>query len=321
VVLIFKAMQYLSDPLIDCISDCWFHFYSHSRSISYYLSEWTPTLIQSIILAATDVEQSLISFFSTNGTIDSTVLSSNTVKDTVSLQLHSLLLWQDLLLGYVAPKSQHFLQTYTQMPHGTSIMDRAGCITTGYLVLAIIGSLYLSRTHDIYAWFSRATGFIIHELGVFLKVGFFVILEINIFPLGCGLLLDAVSLPLFYKIGGTADYLLALLERMTFLKQNLLTSTFLHWVVGTGFMFLFTAMVSFCRKIVRPGVIWFIRDPNDPQFHPMKELAERSVWTQLQKIGASAVIYGLIIEFGVGGLVAAIAALFDGILPLKWSYT
>jgi E3 ubiquitin-protein ligase DOA10 len=208
------------------------------------------------------------------------------------------------------------------MPLGASVMDRIGCITTGYLILIVIGSLYLSRTYSIYARIGRTARQIIRQLGIFLKVAFFVMIEISVFPLGCGLLLDTVALSLFYKTGGAAGrYLLAINQRMTFLKQNLFSSIFLHWVIGTGFMFLFTMTVSFCRSIVRPGVIWFIRDPNDPQFHPMKELVERPVLTQLQKIGASAVIYGFVIEFGVGGLVAAIGALFDSILPLKWSYT
>jgi E3 ubiquitin-protein ligase DOA10 len=108
---------------------------------------------------------------------------------------------------------------------------------------------------------------------------------------------------------------------MTFLKGNVASSIFMHWVIGTGFMFLFNTMVTFCRDIVRPGVIWFIRDPNDPQFSPFKELVKRPVFAQLQKIGLSALVYGCVIEVGVGGLVAAIGAIFDGILPLKWSYT
>ncbi|KAI8640654.1 hypothetical protein BD408DRAFT_444988 [Parasitella parasitica] len=343
VFLLLDGLRYLLDPVLDFISDQWLDFYSQLDPVSHWIPTWTPTFLKSIILTAVQIGQHLIRFFSigtdqetyladntmpmsTANTTSALTLSQDILMDPTTVQSYSVSLWHDLIKfwSYAKPFCQSFLNSFSQMPTGDTAMDRFGCIVTGYVILVVIGSLYLSRTDNVYVRIGRTARQIIRQLGILLKVAFFVTIEVTVFPLGCGLLLDCVALSLFYKIGGgggAAGHLLAIHRRMTFLKENATSSIFIHWVIGTGFMFLFTAMVTFCRNIVRPGVIWFIRDPNDPQFNPIKELVKRPLLSQLQKIGASAMIYGFVIEVGVGGLVAVIGAVFDGILPLKWSYT
>ncbi|CEP18842.1 hypothetical protein [Parasitella parasitica] len=346
VFLLIDTLQYLSDPVLDYVSDRWLDFYTRLDPVSQWIPAWTPTLLKSTIVTALQIGQTLIRFFSAgisqeallttnnitmpmataNTTISATggLISSqqDVLMDPATVQSYRVSLWHDLITfwNYARPICQSFLRYYAQMPTGDTAADRLGCIATGYVILVVIGSLYLSRTQNVYAQIGRTARQIIRQLGILLKVAFFVVIEVTVFPLGCGLLLDCVALSLFYKIGG-GGHLLAIHRRMTFLRENATSSVFIHWVIGTGFMFLFAAMVTFCRNIVRPGVIWFIRDPNDPQFNPVKEIVKRPVLTQLQKMGASAVIYGFVIEVGVGGLVAVTGAVFDGILPLKWSYT
>jgi len=63
--------------------------------------------------------------------------------------------------------------------------------------------------------------------------------------------------------------------------------------------------------------MWFIRDPNDPQFHPIKEILERPVWTQLKKIGTSGIMYSAMIVFGVGSVIYFIHVFVKGILPIN----
>lgn len=168
--------------------------------------------------------------------------------------------------------------------------------------------MYLSRP------IGRTARHIIRQLGLFLKVSLFIWIEVVFFPIGCGLLLDFVSLRMFYEHH-------AIPRRMLFLKENVLSSIFIHWIVGTTCIFVLTSMVTFCRDNVRPGVFWFMRDPNnDPPVNPFKELVERSVTCQLQKTAASSLLYGFVIEFGIGGLILIIGSLFQDIFPLKWSY-
>jgi len=63
----------------------------------------------------------------------------------------------------------------------------------------------------------------------------------------------------------------------------------------------------------------FIRDPDDPTFHPIRDVLERSVSTQLWKISFSALVYGGLVIVCLGGVVWGIAFAFDGVLPIHWS--
>ena len=63
----------------------------------------------------------------------------------------------------------------------------------------------------------------------------------------------------------------------------------------------------------------FIRDPDDPTFHPVRDVLERSVSTQLWKISFSALVYGGLVIVCLGGVVWSIAYTFDGVLPIHWS--
>ena len=86
-------------------------------------------------------------------------------------------------------------------------------------------------------------------------------------------------------------------------------------------MYYFAVFVTLCRDTVRRGVLWFIRDPNDPQFHPIKEILERPVLTQLRKICASGVMYSAMIVFGIGSIIYFLRYCIRGILPLHWSFS
>lgn len=42
------------------------------------------------------------------------------------------------------------------------------------------------------------------------------------------------------------------------------SAIFLTWLAGTNFMFSFAQAISVVRKCIRKGVLYFIRDPSDP---------------------------------------------------------
>lgn len=63
----------------------------------------------------------------------------------------------------------------------------------------------------------------------------------------------------------------------------------------------------------------FIRDPDDPTFHPIRDVLERSITTQLRKIGFSALVYGALVIVCLGGVVWGLYFAFDGVLPIHWS--
>ncbi|CAI2176943.1 11731_t:CDS:10, partial [Funneliformis geosporum] len=198
--------------------------------------------------------------------------------------------------------------------YGNAPTDKIVCILSGYTVIIVLCAYYLAKTRNAYgATVGRAVQEGLRQQGIVLKVAFFVAIELIIFPIICGILLDLSTLPLFAEATPTS--------RLEFYFESPITSTFLHWFTGTAFMFHFAVFVSLCREIVRSGVMWFIRDPNDPQFHPIKEILDRPVWTQLKKIGASGIMYSAMIVCGLGSVIYFIRYCFNGILPLQLSFT
>lgn len=84
-------------------------------------------------------------------------------------------------------------------------------------------------------------------------------------------------------------------------------------------MFIFASSIDLARGAVRPGLVWFIRDPQATEFHPIREILERSSRTQARKIATSALLYGVVIASTFGTTVLFLK--LSGILPLRWPTT
>ena len=65
-------------------------------------------------------------------------------------------------------------------------------------------------------------------------------------------------------------YLNVFLRGYCFIFQG--TAMFLHWLVGMVYVFYFASFVLLLREVLRPGVLWFLRNLNDPDFHPVQEV-------------------------------------------------
>lgn len=213
--------------------------------------------------------------------------------------------------------------------------DRIIAISMGYLLASIMGFLYL-RITGLLAGTNRGQRIegvvaeVLLQAGGVMKVILIIGIEMIVFPLYCGTLLDVALLPLFSNA--------TISSRIAFTISSPLTSLFVHWFVGTCYMFHFALFVSMCRKILRSGVLCkcisireldipleanlspdFIRDPDDPTFHPIRDVLERSITTQLRKIGFSALVYGALVIVCLGGVVWGLYFAFDGVLPIHWS--
>ncbi|KAM0334482.1 hypothetical protein ACHAQA_001511 [Verticillium albo-atrum] len=194
--------------------------------------------------------------------------------------------------------------------------DRFWAILCGYLSMSGVGALYLRRGTPFsngqiaQEWEASLIDLLNQASGV-MKVILIISIEMLAFPLYCGLLLDAALLPLFEDA--------SLRSRMAFTINYPLTSIFVHWFVGTGYMFHFALFVSMCRKIMRKGVLYFIRDPDDPDFHPVRDVLERNVMTQLRKILFSAFVYGALVIICLGGVVWGLSFTLPNVLPIHYS--
>ena len=47
---------------------------------------------------------------------------------------------------------------------------------------------------------------------------------------------------------------------------------FIHWLVGMVYVFYFASFILLLREVLRPGVLWFLRNLNDPNFNPVQEV-------------------------------------------------
>ncbi|KAK4118407.1 hypothetical protein N657DRAFT_651319 [Parathielavia appendiculata] len=195
-------------------------------------------------------------------------------------------------------------------------VDRFWAVLAGYAAITFLAGLYLRRGNPLSSspavreWEASIIDGLNQASGV-MKVILIISIEMLVFPLYCGMLLDAALLPLFENA--------TLKSRLLFTINFPITSIFVHWFVGTGYMFHFALFVSMCRKIMRKGVLYFIRDPDDPEFHPVRDVLERNVTTQLRKILFSAFVYGALVIVCLGGVVWGLSLCLPGVLPIHYS--
>lgn len=193
--------------------------------------------------------------------------------------------------------------------------DRILAIIVGYALFAVVGIVFLEIAHlflglkddeKVEGYFADS----LRQAGGVMKVIVIIGIEMLVFPLYCGLLLDIALLPLFANA--------TIASRVAFMVRTPLTGIFIHWFIGTCYMFHFALFVSICRKIMRKGVLYFIRDPDDPTFHPVRDVLERPVPAQLGKIAFSALVYGGLVTICLGGVVWSIDWV-GGVLPIQWA--
>lgn len=319
-------MRLITDPIVDFILDrgiplIW-KWLTSIIIINHILPESIQVAINTTLSKSADVMNNVLSDSSSSSStsnlaaVDQLTTSSQSINIT---QLGQLLQWNNIQ-HVIEMVGDMVLKRWQQFALGQTGLDRTMCILVGYFVLVLIGSWYLGRSNAANSSSSAAAQRrrrnqqrngnnndangenqgdaiqdILRQQGDFLKVVFFIVIELVIFPLCCGILLDGCTLPLFASATRESRY--------AFYESNPYSSCFLHWFFGTGFLFGVAVFVALCREIVRPGVIWFIRDPNDPQFHPIREMIERPTIPLLQKILHSAMMYAGLILAAVGTVV------------------
>jgi hypothetical protein len=146
------------------------------------------------------------------------------------------------------------------------------------------------------------------QLYVFLKVTFLLFVELGAFPLFCGLWLDVCALDLVDT---------TLKARITFARESPLTCILLHWLAGIIYMLYVSLFISLLREVMRPGLFWFLRNPDDPNFHPFRDLVEESLPKHARRIVLSAMIYAPVIVMMVWAPVQLCARLAPAFFPLS----
>jgi E3 ubiquitin-protein ligase DOA10 len=294
-------MRLITDPLVDFVLDL---------CVPFVWSKWGDTVLsmvpEQLQIALHQVQEHVTRALTTNET--SEIVSTKASRSDMMHMDWTMIQNKVEVVGLAA------LDRWHRFAMGRSGIDRGMCIFVGYLVLICLGSWYLThgkRSRRGAQTTSETIRDIILQQGIFLKVLFFILIELAIFPTVCGFLLDTSTLPLFVNA--------SLASRYAFHVKSPYSSYLLHWFLGTGVLFYFATFITVCREIIRPGVMWFIRDPNDPQFHPVQEMVERPLTNLLHKISQSALVYSVMLVFGVGTVTYSLAytgVVFPLCLPL-----
>ncbi|XP_056439954.1 LOW QUALITY PROTEIN: E3 ubiquitin-protein ligase MARCHF6-like [Gadus chalcogrammus] len=160
-----------------------------------------------------------------------------------------------------------------------------GLITTivGYILLAM--SLILCHGLAALVRFQRSRR-LLGVCYIVVKVSLLVVVEIGVFPLICGWWLDICSLEMFDA---------SLKDRELSFKSAPGTTMFLHWLVGMVYVFYFASFILLLREVLRPGVLWFLRNLNDPDFNPVQEMIHLPIYRHLRRFILSVVVFGSIV--------------------------
>lgn len=148
------------------------------------------------------------------------------------------------------------------------------------------------------------------HLMTMIKVAFLLVIELGVFPLMCGWWLDYCTLRLFGK---------SLTQRTQFLSASPLASSLIHWVVGIVYMLQISIFVSLLRGVLRNGVLYFLRDPADPNYNPFRDLIDDPVHKHARRVLLSVAVYGSLIVMLVYLPVRLAVRMAPSIFPLDIS--
>ncbi|WRT68876.1 uncharacterized protein IL334_005857 [Kwoniella shivajii] len=187
---------------------------------------------------------------------------------------------------------QSYIDGKRKISISDAVSDRVLMVFSGYGVAGgIVGLIALPGENG--GAISKELSKIVKEHAMFLKLAFFMVLELGAFPLGIGMMIDGCTVPLWSGV--------TLLSRLEKLKAGPFGVMFLDWLIGTMFMYQFATLLSHIRTLCRPGTLFFIRDPADPNYSPVKDIVDKSAFSQLRKLGTSAVMYAVIVFTLFGG--------------------
>lgn len=180
-----------------------------------------------------------------------------------------------------------------------------GLLTTlcGYCVIGVC----LVVLHTLAALFGlRTSQRILGLCYVVVKVSLLSVVEIGVLPLVCGWWLDICSLAMFDA---------TLRDRESSFRHAPSTSMFIHWLVGMVYIYYFASFILLLREILRPGVLWFLRNLNDPDFSPIQEMVHLPILRHARRLVASAVIFGTAILLMLWLPVRILRWAWPGFLP------
>lgn len=199
----------------------------------------------------------------------------------------------------------HFTLVGLKLKEYAIAVQFEGLLTTlcGYVVIGLV----LVCLHLLASLVRlRKTKRVLGLCYVVVKVSLLSVVEIGVFPLVCGWWLDICSLKMLDA---------TLLDREASFRQAPGTSMFIHWLVGMVYVFQFASFILLLREVLRPGVLWFLRNLNDPDFSPIQEMIHLPILRHVRRFLGSLVIFGTTVLLMVWVPVNIIERILPGFLP------
>ncbi|XP_022927897.1 probable E3 ubiquitin ligase SUD1 [Cucurbita moschata] len=148
------------------------------------------------------------------------------------------------------------------------------------------------------------------HLMTMVKVAFLLVIELGVFPLMCGWWLDVCTVKMFGK---------SMAQRVQFFSVSPLASSLVHWAVGIVYMLQISIFVSLLRGVLRSGVLYFLRDPADPNYNPFRDLIDDPMHKHARRVLLSVAVYGSLIVMLVFLPVKLAMRMVPSIFPLDIS--
>ncbi|KIK49077.1 hypothetical protein CY34DRAFT_797462 [Suillus luteus UH-Slu-Lm8-n1] len=319
-----RAMRVITDPIVDFVTVILGLFVFPSLY-------WSIRLVLNVLLllvrrkvSADDIIEWTTSKITT--TWESVVASLQTPSPSpaisLSHRLENFLESDSVIARYLEPyfatlgrevrtASEQLQTSWVNLTMGQGTREKVFAIILGYGVVGVLLAIYLNVfTVGNARSAGRAIRSAVRQQLLVVKVAMFIVIELVIFPLGCGIMLDICTVWVFPEA--------SLESRAAFFTQAPLTAMFYHWVAGTMFMYQFAILLAGCRNIMRPGAMWFIKDPQDQNFHPIRDILDRPTFTQFRKLLISAFMYAMVVACGVATLAVLLFVGNRSIFPLRW---
>ncbi|EGV61927.1 hypothetical protein CANTEDRAFT_125275 [Yamadazyma tenuis ATCC 10573] len=222
------------------------------------------------------------------------------------LKLMDFLLYIFYDMVYV-PTIEVFSDLLRLTQHQPSMVERTITIVTGYLFIGCIAYMVmkgLSKNQSPVVGTPRRVYSALFECFATLKVFFIFSIEIFFFPVYCGWLLDFCFAPVLldnFQVT-SHEYLVLFTSVSSYFSANYVRIT-LYWAYGTLYMLSFALFIGMTRnKILRPGVLFFIRSPDDPNARLIHDALVKPLGLQLSRIYLSGKVYTAFIFIGIGSV-------------------
>lgn len=202
-----------------------------------------------------------------------------------------------------------FLRVFDSKPvTPPNLGGRVVALCTGYLVICLAFHNYMTvlvSGDKPVVGTPRKVYEIMFQITSTAKVFTIFASEIVLFPLYCGWLIDFCIAPLINKdiVSTSEDHLKLHLLTCSFELLGLYTKILVYWVLGTCYMFCVALFVSMIRRnILRPGVLYFIKSPEDPNTRLIHDAIVKPFFLQVLRIFLSAKVYTAFVVLGMGSV-------------------